>query len=320
MPESTTAIPTAGLPGAIERCRGRLWALCYRLTGHRADADDLTQETIARAIEREAQLADTAAVEGWLFRIATTVCLDHLRRHARVRRVTDLVDPVELAAIPTTADTSDPSTTMVRREDLRFAVVVALQALSPRQRAVLVLHDVCDRPLAEVAETLGSNPNATKAVLHRARAALARARQRSDLDPVADAAIVDRFARAIETRAIEDLAALCTEDVWGVVDGGGVIPVATRPSVGRRAVARRFANALRRLGSATIACAVRHLNGEPAVLVMLPDLGGAPFATVHLETRVGTVQAIRVVRDPVKLAPFAPQHGDDGRGQEAMLR
>jgi RNA polymerase sigma-70 factor (ECF subfamily) len=319
MPESTAAIPTARLLGAIERCRSRLWALCYRLTGHRADADDLTQETIARAIERAAQLADAAAVEGWLFRIATTVCLDHLRRHARVRRVTELVDPLELAAIPT-ADHSDPSTTIVRREDLRFAVVVALQALSPRQRAVLVLHDVCDRSLAEVAETLGSNPNATKAALHRARAALARARQRADLDPVADAGVVERFARAIETRAVEELAALCTEDVWGVVDGGGVIPVATRPSVGRRAVARRFANALRRLGSATIACAVRHLNGEPAVLVTLPDLGGAPFATVHLETRAGAVQAIRVVRDPIKLVPFAPQAGDDGRGQGTMMR
>jgi len=300
-------MPAAGLLAAIERCRGRLWALCYRLTGSRADADDLAQDAIARAIEREAQLADGAAAEGWLFRIATTVCLDHVRRRARIRRVTDLVDPLDLAAIPALdLSTPDPPTAIVRREDLRFAVVVALQALSPRQRAVLVLHDVCDRPLAEVAEALGSNPNATKAALHRARAALVRARHRSDLDPVADAAVVERFARAIETRAIEDLAALCTEDVWGVVDGGGVIRVATRPSVGRRAVARRFANALRRLGTATIACAVRRLNGEPAVLVTLPDLGGAPFATVHLETRSGAVQAIRVVRDPRKLAPFVP--------------
>ena len=300
-------MPAAGLLAAIERCRSRLWALCYRLTGSRADADDLAQEAIARAIEREAQLADSAAAEGWLFRIATTVCLDHVRRRARIRRVTDLVDPLDLAAIPALDPfTPDPPTAIVRREDLRFAVVVALQALSPRQRAVLVLHDVCDRPLAEVAEALGSNPNATKAALHRARAALVRARHRSDLDPVADAAVVERFARAIETRAIEDLATLCTEDVWGVVDGGGVIPVATRPSVGRRAVARRFANALRRLGTATIACTVRRLNGEPAVLVTLPDLGGAPFATVHLETRAGAVQAIRVVRDPKKLAPFVP--------------
>jgi hypothetical protein len=71
------------------------------------------------------------------------------------------------------------------------------------------------------------------------------------------------------------LRALFASDVfWGVVDGGGLIPVATRPSVGRRAVARRFANALRRLGTATIACSVRRLNGEPAVLVTLPDLGG----------------------------------------------
>ncbi len=305
MPESSHAAPTAGPLVTIERCRGRLWALCYRLTGSRTDADDLAQEAIARAIERAAQLTDAAAVEGWLFRIATTVCLDHLRRRARVRRVTDLVDPLDLGVMADPA-APDPLTAMIRREDLRFAVVVALQALSPRQRAVLVLHDVCDRPLAEVAEALDSNPNAAKALLHRARAALGRARHRSDLDPVADAAVVERFARAIETHAVEDLAALCTEDVWGVVDGGGIIRVATRPSVGRRAVARRFANALRRLGTARIACTVRQLNGEPAVLVRLPDLDGMPFATVHLETRGGAVQAIRVVRDPEKLAPFGP--------------
>jgi hypothetical protein len=64
---------------------------------------------------------------------------------------------------------------------------------------------------------------------------------------------------------------------------------------------------------------VRQLNGEPAVLVTLPDLGGAPFATVHLETRDGAVQVIRVVRDPAKLAPFGPSQyiptdrADDGR-------
>src|SRR5512134_4102188 len=92
--------PTTTVLAAVERCRKRLWAHCYRMTGRRVEADDLSQEAIARAIERAGELRDPVTVEGWLFRIATTVCLDHLRRAQRVRRLTELVDPVELDEIP----------------------------------------------------------------------------------------------------------------------------------------------------------------------------------------------------------------------------
>src|SRR5512136_248015 len=85
---------------AVERCRKRLWGLCYRMTGRRAEADDLSQEAIARAIERACDLHDAGAVEGWLFRIATTVCLDHLRRERRTRAITELVDPVAFDDVP----------------------------------------------------------------------------------------------------------------------------------------------------------------------------------------------------------------------------
>lgn len=295
-------IPSTSLLAAIERCRKRVWALCYRMTGSRTEADDLAQETMARAIEREPDLADRRSLEGWLFRIATTTCLDHLRRRVRMREVTALVDPLDLPDLePGGTPVPEPEAAAILREDVRFAVVVALQLLSPRQRAVLLLHDVCDRPLDEVAEALGTNPNAAKALLHRARAALARARVRTDVDPVADRTVVERLAHAIETRSVEALTALLAEEAWGVVDGGGVVPAATKPSIGRRAVSRRWANALRRqLRDVTIACHVRPLNGEPAVVVTVPGLG--PFATVHVETRAGLVAALRVIRDPAKLA------------------
>jgi RNA polymerase sigma-70 factor (ECF subfamily) len=305
MPGAVATMPSNLLLDAIERCRRRLWALCYRMTGSRTEADDLAQEAIARGIERESQLTDAAAVEGWLFRIATTVCLDHLRREKRVRRVTELVDPLDMPELAASGSAvPDPEAAAIRRDDVRFAVVVALQTLSPRQRAAVVLHDVCDRPLDDVAAALGSNSNAMKALLHRGRAALSKARGRTDGDVVADATVVERFARAIEAYAVDELAALCTEDVWGVVDGGAVVRVATKPTIGRRAVARRWANAARRLGNVPVACSVRRLSGEFAVIVAVPSLGDTPFATVHLETARGLVQAIRVVRDPQKLAPL----------------
>ena len=296
-----TDIPSAALLATVERCRKRVWALCYRMTGSRTEADDLSQEAIARAIEREVDLADRRNLEGWLFRVATTVCLDHLRRNRRARAVTELVDPLDMPEMRAGGPPADdPEAAAILRDDVRFAVVVALQRLSGRQRAALLLHDVCDRSLAEVATTLGSNANAVKALLHRGRAALAAARVPGDVDRVADAGVVERLARAIESRSVEALTALLADDVWGVVDGGGVVRVATKPSFGARAVARRWANANRRLALA-IACHVRTLNGEPAAVITLPAFGHAPFATVHVETRQGLVAALRIVRDPRKL-------------------
>src|SRR5262244_3175082 len=286
---------------AIERCRKRLWAHCYRMTGRRTDADDLSQEAIARAIERADDLVDLAAVEGWLFRIATTVCLDHLRRERRSRAVTELVDPVAFdhLAVPP----ADPEAFTLLRDDVRLAVVAALQRLAPKQRAVILLHDVCGLPLAEVASTIGSNGNAAKAMLRRARAALERARGRTDVDVPVDPEVVERLARALESRSVEALAALLADDVWGVVDGGGVVRVATRPTFGARTLLRRFANLSRRV-PVPVACRVVRLNAEPAVLVTLPTAGHTVFASVHVETRDGRIVAMRVVRDPAKLLPL----------------
>ena len=285
---------------AVERCRKRLWAHCYRMTGRRADADDLSQEAIARAIERADDLRGASA-EAWLFRIATTVCLDHLRRDRRTRAITELVDPVAFDDVA--AGEIGPEAAALLRDDVRLAVVAALQRLAPKQRAVLLLHDVCGLALADVADTVGTNGNAAKATLHRARAALDRARGRTDVDVPVDPDVVERLARALESRSVDALAALLADDVWGVVDGGGVVRVATRPTFGARALLRRFANLARRV-PVPVACRVVRLNGEPAVLATLPSAGGAVFASVHVETRGGRIVAMRVVRDPAKLVPL----------------
>lgn len=294
MPQTRVTIVLA----AVERCRKRLWAHCYRMTGRRAEADDLSQEAIARAIERADALDDDDAVEGWLFRIATTVCLDHFRREQRTRLVTELVDPITFDDV--LGPPADPEATAILRDDVRLAVVAALQHLAPKQRAVLLLHDVCGLSLAEAGSTIGTNGNAAKATLHRARATLDRARGRSDVDVPVDLEVVERLARALESRAVDELAALLADDVWGVVDGGGVVRVATRPTFGARALVRRFGNLSRRVPM-PVECRVVRLNAEPAVLVTVPSAGHTVFASVHVETRDGHIVAMRVIRDPAKL-------------------
>jgi RNA polymerase sigma-70 factor (ECF subfamily) len=283
---------------AIEHNHRRIWALCYRMTGRRMEADDLSQEAIARAMERADQLADPSNVDGWLFRIATTVCLDHARRKSVERRLTELVDPVDFPDLP--LGERGPDHAAVLRQDLRYAVVVALQRLSPKQRAVIVLHDVCDCSADEVGIALGTNANAVKSLLHRARAALTSARRTEDVDVPVDRRVVEKMAAAIEAGSIEALEELFAKDVWGLVDGGGVVQTSNRPNFGRRAVARQWANAKRRLGLPVVA-EVRSVNGEPAVLVRVPALDRMLIAAVHLETRDGQVVALRVNRDPASL-------------------
>jgi RNA polymerase sigma factor (sigma-70 family) len=286
---------------AVESNRKRLWALCYRMTGLRADADDLTQEATARAIERSDQAIEDDPT-GWLLRLTTRLCIDHLRHQQVRRRVAELVDPLggdewsigELYA-------GAPELVTILREDVRFAVVVALQQLSTRQRAVVILHDVCDRSLDEIAEILGTNANAAKAVLRRARLALSAARVHQNVDTPVDHDVVERFARAIEAGAIDELAELLAADVWGIVDGGGIVATAKKPTFGSRAVSRQWANAKRKLG-ASVTAEVVLLNGEHAIVIRLAAEPTVIVAVAHLETRAGLVVALRVNRDPRRFA------------------
>jgi RNA polymerase sigma-70 factor (ECF subfamily) len=272
------------------------------MTGLCADADDLTQEALARALERcdEATSGDPT---GWLLRLTTRLCIDHLRRKRVERRVTELVDPLHgpewlVPQSPVRA----PDFEAILREDTRFAVVTALQFLSPRQRAVLILHDVCACSLDEIAETLSTNPGAAKAALQRARVALHDQRIRGDTDVPVDQAMVEQLAAAVEAGSIDAIRSLLADDVWGIVDGGGVIRAATKPTFGARAVSRQWANAKRRLGDEPVTATILTLNGEPALVLRLASVPEGVLAVVHVESRQGRISALRVSRDPRKAA------------------
>jgi RNA polymerase sigma factor (sigma-70 family) len=270
--------------------RRRVWGLCYRMTGERQAADELAQEALARAVERGGEAGD---FEPWLYRVATNVCLDWLRRRAVERRVLRLVDPVDLDEAPFAG--ADAESRLLRRDDLRLAVMTSLQALPPRQRAVLLLREVLDRSTEETAQTLGLSAANVKVLLHRARARLDEVHRVGVPDAPVDAAVVERFARALEAGDLDGLARLLADDVWGLVDDG---VSRRRPTLARRAVTRQWANAMRRYGRADAVRRVR-LNGEAALLVVV---GGCALASIHLETRAGLVVSIRTLLDPPRLA------------------
>ena len=277
----------------LERHRRRVWGLCYRMTGDRVVAEDLAQESIARAIER-AEQSSAASFEGWLYRVATTTCLDWLRR----RKVEDgavlLIDPIDMGEEPFAVEAVAESE-LVRREDVRLAVLTCMQSLTPRQRAVLVLRDVFDRSTEETAAALDITLGSVKVLLHRARAKLEEVHRVGPCDAPADGRVVERFAQALEAGDLEALTALLAADVWGLVDDGAG---RRRPTIGLRAVLRQWRNAMARYGHVDRVARMR-LNGEPALLVVV---GGMTLASIHLETRGEQALSIRVLLDPPRLA------------------
>jgi RNA polymerase sigma-70 factor, ECF subfamily len=148
------------LMGRHER---RIYNLAYRMLGEAEDARDATQEAFLSCFRNLSSFRGESAFSTWLHRIAVNTCFDSLRR----RRVTASLDatPIEPAPHPDHADQADTAVDVQR----------ALLTVPPDFRAVLIMHEVQDMPVEDVAEVLGVPVGTVKSRLHRARVALARA-------------------------------------------------------------------------------------------------------------------------------------------------
>ncbi len=169
-----------------QRYRRELLAHCYRMTGSLHDAEDLVQETYLRAWKAYDRFEGKSSVRTWLHRIATNTCLTALEARKRRPLPTGLgapdSDPTAelesrpevpwLEPLPDHDDSADPSNVVGTRESVRLAFIAALQHLSPRQRAVLVLRDVLQWKAAEVADAVGASTAAVNSLLQRARVQL----------------------------------------------------------------------------------------------------------------------------------------------------
>jgi RNA polymerase sigma-70 factor (ECF subfamily) len=150
---------------AVERLQPRLHRFCARMCGSALDGEDVVQDVIAQAFERLDTLEDATRLEPWLFRIAHHKCVDFLRRDRRWRE--DVVSYEEEHDLPQLVD--EPAIDDARLSDAIAAVVADLP---PKERAALLLKDVLDYPISDIAEVIASTTGGAKAALHRARAKL----------------------------------------------------------------------------------------------------------------------------------------------------
>jgi len=306
--------------GLTDRFRGELLAHCYRMLGSAEEAEDLVQETYLRAWRSYGGFEGRSSVRTWLYRIATNVCLTAIERRGRRPLPSGLGGPAEDPEAPLVAgpevpwlqpfpgallagERADPAAVAVSRAGIRLAFVAALQYLSARQRAVLILRDVLEWPAAEVADLLGTTTTAVNSGLRRARAQLAQALPVEDevAEPAEPdrRALLDRFAAAVENADASALTELLREDV------ALEMPPVLTWFTGRQAVVSFVASyLLTEPGGLRLIAVVA--NGQPAFAVYEREPGGAYHAHAVLVLTVTRTGIARIVsfQDPGLFGSF----------------
>jgi RNA polymerase sigma factor (sigma-70 family) len=299
---------------AFRQHERHLWGLAYRMTGSPSDADDVVQETFARALEHPPASLDTP-VRPWLARVAINAARDALRRRRRRRYVGPwLPAPVETEQLDELAEDADGAGVggLEARYDLResasYAFLVAIEALTPQQRAVLVLRDVLDYSVREAADALDLSESNVKTTHHRAREAMRtydhvrRPPTRALRDETRD--VLQRFLVALVSGDAPALEAFLAEGARAISDGGGEYLAALRPILGRDRVVR-FLTGLQRKARWQGRVALKSFNGLPAIVAEIDDPGSrfAPRLLVRCELdERGCIREVHIVVASAKLA------------------
>jgi RNA polymerase sigma-70 factor (TIGR02960 family) len=220
------SMPAIDFDHAVETHRRELHVHCYRMVGSYTDAEDLVQETLLRAWRNQGTFEAGTNLRAWLYRIATNVCIDTIRSTRRqvpatgeLAEVTWL-EPYPDAALDEIAATEEaPDTVAVARETMELAFIAAIQALPPRQRAVLVLSTGLAWSPAEIAGAVGMTQAAVNSALQRARETLRRrlpqdrSRWRHTELSADERTVLRRFIEIHEQGDAAGVVALMREDV-----------------------------------------------------------------------------------------------------------
>jgi RNA polymerase sigma-70 factor (TIGR02960 family) len=299
--------------------RRELFAHCYRMLGSVQDAEDLVQETYVRAWRAYDRFEGRSTLRVWLYKIATMACLTALETRRRRPLPSDLrpasKDPSQplgateptlawLEPVPDALVSSpfaDPGAVVDTNASVRLAFIAALQTLSARQRAVLILRDVLAWRAAEVAELLDTTTDAVNSTLRRARAQLQRSNlnEHELVDPVEAElrAIVDRYVDAFENADVDALVELLRADVE--------LEMPPTPTwfTGRDAVVGFLGTRIMRAPRLWHMVPTR-ANGQAALVIYERGPDGDVAHGVKLLTFIGNrIARITIFNDP-KLVPY----------------
>ena len=277
--------------------RHELQLHCYRMLASFEEAQDLVQETFLRAWRKRASFAGRSTFRAWLYGIATNACLDAIGRRARTAALAPDAEVTWLEPYPD--DLLDavpgPEDSVIAKETVELAYLVAIQHMTPQTRAVLILRDVVGLPAKETAELLETSVPAVNSALQRARAVLAeqlpaeRAEWAAGADPAAEEqALLERYMRATEASDVDALKATLAEEVRFAM------PPEPERFTGRHAVVDGWVEG--GFGTAELGqmrCVRTRVNHQAAVACYLPRDGAwRPFALDVLRFEGGEIAEI----------------------------
>jgi len=281
---------------AFEAHRKHLLGLAYRMLGSVAEAEDVVQDSYLRW--QAADRGSVASPRAFLATIATRLSLDRLKS-ARAQRE-HYVGP--WLPEPIVDEGPAPGDAIELADDLSYSLLLALERLSPLERAAFLLHDIFDLDYAEVAATLERSEATCRQLAARARSHVRAERPRFKVERAEAERLANAFLKASREGDAETLKALLADDVEFHTDGGGVRPAALNVIAGRDKVMAFFTGIARKTGGALPRILhVGTINAAPGLVTLESD--GLPQTTA-LEIDDGRIKAIYVVRNPAKLRQF----------------
>jgi len=275
--------------------RPLLLSIAYRMLGSATEAEDVVQDAYLRY--RAAAADEIVSPKAYLGTIVTRLCLDQLKS-ARARREEYIGPWLPEPVLTGGGADALPEESAERRESLSMAFLVLMETLTPRERAVFLLHDVFDYPHDEIAGVLDTTPANCRQILHRARRRIAERRPRFERSAEAARALLERFLVACQLGDLHGLTETLAREATVVTDGGGKVNAARRPILGRDKVSRFLLGVLRKAPPG-MSATVEEVNGMPAILLWTV---GILTSVTLLHLADGHVRRIFAVLNPDKLA------------------
>ncbi len=278
-----------------------LRALAYRMLGSRAEAEDIVQEAWLRWADVDERTVEHMGA--YLSRLVTNLCLDKLGSAAARREKYVGVWLPEPVLDEDAGWTPGPEVRAEFAQDVSVAFMLALERLSPLERAAFLLHDVFDLDFDEIGRRLTRSPAACRQLASRARQHVKADYARHEVQDEERERLFDAFSEAVRSFDIDALAAVLADDAVLLADGGGKVSAVSRPLHGGALIAKTLVGFAKMPNSIAWRLAPARINGMAGVLIF-DDVTGDLVQTIALapsDAQPGRIGALYVQRNPDKL-------------------